>query len=99
VHVPPTYQEGTPMPLVLMLHGYSANGESQAAYLGLNEVADERGFLLVKVDGTQDRIGNRFWNASPACCGMYAASLPDDVAYLTAVLDDVESAYTVDTHR
>lgn len=99
VHVPPGYHDGTAVPLVMMLHGYTADGESQSAYLGLNDVSDVRTFLLVKPNGTLDGVGLRYWNATPACCSMFAASPPDDVAYLSAVLDDVESAYSVDTTR
>jgi polyhydroxybutyrate depolymerase len=98
VHVPSGY-DGSPVPLVLMLHGYTADGETQANYLGLNALSDARTFLLVKPNGTTDSVGQRFWNASPACCAMFASSPPDDVAYLMAVLDDVESAYAVDTTR
>lgn len=99
VKVPSSYRAGTPMPVVLMLHGFGADGESQSNYLDLNDTAETRGFILVKPNGTLNSTAQRYWNAFPACCVVFATDPPDDVAFLDAVLDDVESAYTVDTHR
>ena len=99
VKVPSSYRAGTPMPVVMMLHGFGADGESQSNYLDLNETAETRGFILVKPNGTLNATAQRYWNAFPACCVVLASSPPDDVAFLDAVLDDVESAYTVDPRR
>jgi polyhydroxybutyrate depolymerase len=43
-------------------------------------------------------MGNRFWNATDACCNFYGSGV-DDVAYLDAVLDDVAGRYRVDPAR
>lgn len=99
IHVPPGYHDGTAIPVVLLLHGYTTTGVVQAGYLGLEHVADVRNFLLLEPDGLVDSLGQHYWNASPACCAMFATTPPDDVAYLNAVMDDVESAYTIDATR
>ncbi len=99
LHVPPDYRENQRAPVVMMLHGYSADGQGEADYMGLDDIADELTFLLVLPNGTNDNVGLHYWNASPACCAELATNPPDDVAFLMAVLDDVESAYSVDTHR
>jgi polyhydroxybutyrate depolymerase len=70
-----------PLPLVVLLHGYTSNGSAQAAYFGLPAEADRSGFLLAFPNGTRDRIGNRFWNATDACCDFFGSGV-DDVAYL-----------------
>src|SRR5690349_20968850 len=54
VHVPPSYDPCTPMPLVIMLHGYTATGALEESYLQLTALADARGFLYVHPDGTPD---------------------------------------------
>ena len=54
--------------------------------------------LIAYPDGTLDRAGRRFWNANDACCDLYGSGV-DDVAYLTAVLDDAERRYSVDPRR
>ena len=97
-HVPVRYEPGKPTPLVILLHGYSASGESQDSYFQLTTLSDERTFLYAAPDGTLDSAGERFWNVTDACCN-FAGKPIDDVAYLNAVIDDVQSKYTVDSKR
>jgi polyhydroxybutyrate depolymerase len=96
--VPAGYGASTPTPLVLLLHGYTGSGFGQAQYFGMLMDADQHGYLLAYPDGTEDPRGNRFWNATDACCNFYGSPV-DDVAYLVAVLDDVEAHYSVDLKR
>lgn len=85
------------MPLVVMLHGYSFLGAQEEAYLQVQKVAEERGFLYVHPDGTLNALGDPFWNATDACCGF--GSKVDDSAYLTSVIDQVSAKYSVDPKR
>jgi polyhydroxybutyrate depolymerase len=96
--VPAGYDANQPVPLVVLLHGYTANGARQAGYFGLPALADKEGFLLAYPDGTRDRLGNRFWNATDACCDFFHSGV-DDVAYIDAVIDDVAAKYRVDPAR
>jgi len=95
VLVPSDYTPGRPWPLVVLLHGYTSSGADIEAYTRLGDVVDEFGFLLALPDGTQDFLGLRFWNATDACCDHFG-SRPDDVGYLTALLDAVEGAAHID---
>jgi polyhydroxybutyrate depolymerase len=88
----------SPLPLVVLLHGYTSNGAGHAAYFGLDAEADKAGFLLAYPDGTRDRLGNRFWNATDACCDWFRTGV-DDVAYLDAVLDEIAAKHPVDPAR
>lgn len=92
--VPP---QAGPLPLVVLLHGYGSSGAAQDAYFRLSAAARERGFFLALPDGTLNKRGQRFWNATDACCGFGAPV--DDVAYLTAVITDVQARYPVDAKR
>ena len=96
--VPAGYDGQRPVPLVVLLHGYTSNGATQAAYFGLPEEADRAGFLLAYPDGTRDLLGNRFWNATDACCDWFGSGV-DDVAYLDAVIDEIAARYPVDPAR
>jgi len=87
--------EHRPAPLLVALHGYGSSGEALARYFRLDELD---GFIVVAPDGTRDVHGNRFWNATEACCNLFGATV-DDVAYLTAVLDDVQATHNVDSRR
>ena len=94
----PTGLDGGPAPLVVLLHGYSASGAIQESYFQLTPVAQANQFLYAYPDGTVDSAGYRFWNATDACCNFYGSTV-DDVAYVNAVIDDVEHQYNVDPKR
>ena len=68
-------------------------------YLKMSSIAAARTFFLATPDGAFDQLGYRYWNATDACCAANAPVPADDVAYLTAVIDDVSSKYNVDPKR
>ena len=68
LHVPQSYDPDKRMPLVVLLHGYGGSGGIQEAYFRLAPLAEELGFLYAYPDGEVDLDGNRFWNATEACC-------------------------------
>lgn len=92
--VPPAHDGVTPLPAVILLHGYGASGQAQDTYLGLSRAARVRGFYVVIPDGTPDASGRRFWNATPACCDFGGTGV-DDVAYITALMDALEATVPV----
>ncbi len=98
VRVPPGYDGTKPTPLLVLLHGYGATGFLQEAYFGIDPIVDQLGWLFVAPDGTVDSMQHRFWNATDACCDFDHTGV-DDVAYLTAVIDDVAAHYHVDPKR
>ncbi|MEO8876252.1 MAG: alpha/beta fold hydrolase [Polyangiaceae bacterium] len=96
--VPSGYDKTKATPLVILLHGYGASGVEQEAYFQLGPQADADTFLYAYPDGTLDSSGKRYWNADDACCAFLGPKV-DDVAYVNAIIDDVESKYNVDTKR
>ena len=96
VHTPPG-DATTPKPLLVLLHGYGANGAIQEAYLKLTPATDAHNMLYVHLDGTLGPQDKRFWNATDACCGF--GTKVDDSAYITAVIADVKAHYKVDPRR
>lgn len=98
VIVPASYDPEVPAPLLILLHGYSANAQAQDLYFGLRQKTRARGMLLVLPDGTVDGVGNQFWNATPACCDFGATGV-DDVAYITGLINEMKSFYNVDAGR
>lgn len=96
--VPSTYDPATPIPLVVLLHGYGASGSVQAAYLTLLAAVPTENFALAYPDGTLDSSGRRFWNATDACCDFERRGL-DDVGYIDAVIDDMRAQYNIDPRR
>lgn len=98
VHVPPGYAPGTPTPLVILLHGYSATSVAEDGYLGITALSDKKGFLYVHPEGTLDSMNNQFWNATDACCN-FQPPFVDDSTYLSDLIDQVSAHYTVDPKR
>lgn len=91
--IPPS--EG--LPLIVVLHGYGANGGLQQRYFRLGERVSE-GFVVLAPNGTVDAGGSRFWNATDACCDFGQTGV-DDVGYLLGLLDEVEASVAIDPDR
>src|SRR4051812_13771954 len=68
VHVPPRYDPLKPTPVVFVYHGALNNAEIMVRFCGLNEIADDAGFLVVYPNGTGRRDKALTWNAGH-CCG------------------------------
>ncbi|MEO0974676.1 MAG: PHB depolymerase family esterase [Pseudomonadota bacterium] len=98
LHLPPAFDGVTPLPLVLNLHGYGNDGPEQQALFGLLPQSDARDFMLAIPDGEADLFGQRFWNATDACCDLFRRN-PDDSAYLRGLIEAIAAAYPVDDLR
>jgi polyhydroxybutyrate depolymerase len=98
VFVPSSYDGSVAIPLVVLLHGYTTSGDMAESYLELQPLAEERGFLYAHPDGSKDRMGQRFWNATDACCDVFSAKV-DDSAHLMALIDNAQKTYNVDAKR
>ena len=98
VFVPESYDNVREVPLVILLHGYSASGSAQDLYFQLSNEVDRMDFILLTPDGLVDPQGNRYWNATPACCD-FAKKGVDDVAYVTGLIDEAIERYNIDEGR
>lgn len=95
---PADYDPDQAWPLVVLLHGFGASGLLQDAYLGVSELRDELGFVLLRPDGTLPPGGGRYWNATEACCA-FGDSDVDDVAYLTGLVEEISETHHIDAGR
>jgi polyhydroxybutyrate depolymerase len=98
VYVPSSYDGQTPLPLVMVLHGYMANAAWIMNYFQMEPLAEARGFLVCHPEGTADSSGYPFWNATDACCNFYGSNVGDS-AYLRGVIEEVARQYVVDRKR
>ena len=98
LEVPTSYDHHKSYPLVLVLHGYSANGWTQERLFGYHKLVDAEGVLVAAPDGLQDKDNNQFWNATDACCDRQGTN-PDDVAYLSGLIKEIKAEYSVDPKR
>ena len=88
--LPTDYDDSEPLPLVLMLHGYGSSAAQNDAWMGASQLVAEGGFGLILPDGTLDPDGNRFWNATEACCNFYRAGV-DDAGYLAGLVAEAQT--------
>jgi polyhydroxybutyrate depolymerase len=103
VHVPSSAPPGAAAPLVLAFHGGGDTAMGFEGFVHLRGEADAAGFVLVEPEGTgalgpstQGRADT--WNAGN-CCAASSETGVDDVAFVRAVLDDLEQATCIDTAR
>jgi poly(hydroxyalkanoate) depolymerase family esterase len=95
-YVPSSYRPGTPMPLLVALHGCTENDVGFDLLSGWSAQAERRGFIVVFPD--QNNLAN------PAGCWNW--ELPTnqhrgfgEPAIIAGITSRVRSQYTVDSHR
>lgn len=86
------------MPLLVVLHGYTSSGLRQQRYFDADSLVNAAGVFVIAPNGTEDERGNRFWNATDACCDLYGAGV-DDVAYVKELIADIRHDYRIDASR
>jgi polyhydroxybutyrate depolymerase len=95
VHVPASYSTATPTPVVLNFHGFGSDGIQQDELSGMSRKADAEGFIAVHPEGLGVR---QSWNAGP-CCGFASETHVDDIGFVKAMLDALETTVCIDASR
>lgn len=100
LHVPENARPDKPLPVVVMIHGAGGDAERARLASGFDDYSDADQFIVVYPNGTQaaDVPGEFSWNAG-ACCGEPQRTKVDDVAFISAVLDEVAAQHPVDPSR
>lgn len=94
VHIPPS--AARPAPVVLLFHGGGGRPEAIERKTGMNNVADQHGFIVVYPAGAPRASGRRStWNVG----GPESANSADDVAFVQAILRDLERTTPIDRAR
>jgi polyhydroxybutyrate depolymerase len=88
--VPPSYDGRTALPLVLDLHGSGGTASGEAANSRFEALAAAEGFAVATLQAGAE--GNR-WNVP------ITAERPDDVQYVSDVIDHVAARVCTDTAR
>lgn len=108
VSVPPGYDGKSATPVVFMLHGTGGDGERFYNHSGWKEVGDQENILTVYpsslsnciLDEGVQKITTK-WNSQPDRFWTYCPSVtpPDDVKFLSQVIDELVAKYKVDSKR
>lgn len=100
-YVPSSHDGTTPHALLLGFHGLTGGPEQMAALGGFEPVAETEGFVVVSPQGTTpDTLGVSFWNTEVNPPSERDPTLNvDDVAFVIALLDELEADLCLDTTR
>lgn len=92
-YVPTSYSVGSPVPLIVNLHGLGSSGTEQANYANFMPIADTANFIIVHPDGTKNQQNKNFWNFG------VPGETVDDFGFLEALIDTISANYTINQNR
>jgi len=88
LYLPENLHENSP--LVFVCHGYSDNAENMMNDIGMNKIADEKGFAVCYPQGLKDNDGYTFWEVGYA----FTQNLEiDDVKFITTLAAKLQEDY------
>ncbi len=90
-YVPTSYNGILPVPLVIDMHGFTNTNVTQQAQAGWDNLAEEKGFIVVYPQG----IGNA-WNAQGACCGLINSQ---DEQFIINLIATLQNSARIDENR
>ena len=90
------YRKEKPVPLVLMLHGCMQKPEDLAAASGMNELADEKNFLVVYPQQVATANPLSCWNWFDP---KHQARDAGEPALIAGIIQDIRSAHSIDAKR
>ncbi len=93
LHLPPSYDGETPVPLVMNFHGLGSNIMEQKLFSAMNGTADANGFAVVYPQGFSNS-----WNGG-VCCGQAQSQGIDDVGFVRAMVDRLADEACLDRKR
>jgi polyhydroxybutyrate depolymerase len=88
LHVPASYAEGTPLPLLLALHQFSDTASGMRKLSGFDAIAEREGFIVCYPQGRW-----RVWNSGQG------RNNTDDVALLSQLVETLATQYSIDRDR
>ncbi|MFT4124587.1 MAG: PHB depolymerase family esterase [Microbacteriaceae bacterium] len=88
------------VPALIVLHGASGSNTATETTTGLTALAEQDGFVVAYPRGTAfgRAVGGYAWNAG-GCCGRPVTDDVDDVAFLSALIDELIAEHNVDPER
>jgi poly(hydroxyalkanoate) depolymerase family esterase len=94
--VPSSYNAGTPMPLVVALHGCTQTADQFRLLTRWDAVAEAKGFILLLPEQSSSNNTFKCWNFFQDSSMHRSAGDPARIAAVTSL---IENTYNVDPHR
>lgn len=92
----PKANPGTPMPLIVMLHGCKQSPDDFAAGTQMNQLAEEHGFIVAYPEQAANANGSNCWNWFKAQDQVRDSGEPSLIAGITR---EIAANYPVDSRR
>lgn len=90
LHIPASYQQAAPIPLVINLHGYSSNAQQQEQVSQMSALADQAGFIAIYPEGLGEPQSWKFGSGADGQA---------DVAFIRGLIVHLEQEYRADPKR
>lgn len=109
IHIPPSYDNEDPVPLVIVLHGYTSNSHLIKTKTNFDEKADEDGFIAVYPNGETDLLFlleilivyghfGRYLNGG-FCCGNAVTRNIDDVGFIETLIETLQDNLNINSSQ
>jgi polyhydroxybutyrate depolymerase len=97
IYVPASYSDTEPIPILFNLHGGASTAIGYLNSIGnMRPIADTANFIIIYPQATTDSSGNPTWHLG----GENSKSTSvDDVGFVSHIIDEVSSIYSVDLER
>lgn len=96
VYIPEGYQDGTAVPLVVMLHGCTQDPDQFSAGTQMNTLADSEKFLVLYPEQPSSANSNKCWNWFETAHQSRGSGEP---ALIAGMVNQVKANYTIDDNR
>ena len=90
LHTPKSYKPDRPMPLVLVFHGSHGSGNSIANVTRFNDLAEQKGFIVVYPNG----IDHQWSNGG----GIFSLGV-NDISFVATLIDHLKQMRNIDSRR
>ena len=99
VYTPASYQVGTAVPLIVMLYGCTQTPADFAAGTQMDQLADQKQFIVVYPQQTSTYNQEKCWNWFDSADQSRGNGEPAIIAGIVQAVEQTTSQWTIDTHR
>lgn len=96
LHVPPSYDMQSPVPLILNFHGDGSNADDAKVMTQMDSTSDKDGFIVAYPEGVGKAIRGKVsavWSAGSDKTDI------DDVGFTKQVINQIEENFNIDANR
>jgi poly(hydroxyalkanoate) depolymerase family esterase len=96
LYVPSTYRAGTPVPLVVALHGCTETADVYRQLSGWDSLAEAKGFIVLFPQQSSSRNNQSCWNWFQQADMQRGSGEP---AMIAGAVSSIEQNHSIDSHR